>query len=119
MWFLLGGEIMARQFVVISIVLLISVIINVAFVFEKIAGNVPVASESETPIATQRGANSRFENRVDLLSDFIVELTALKNIATKEKAENTIKATEKLLTIKQSQISVFDTDKAQKPRGRD
>lgn len=110
---------MARQFVVLSIVLLISVIINVAFVFEKFAGDSQVASVPETPTAMQGGADSRFESQTDLLSGFIVELTALKNIAADEGAENTVKAVEKLLTTKQSQISVFNTDNAQKPIGRD
>jgi hypothetical protein len=90
---------MTKQIFVLSIVLLASIIINVSFVFDKIAVVKKLPNE---PIS------KKVVSKSDLTGEFIVQLLALKNLAVEEGAQKTAKAAETFIIKNQSQFENYE-----------
>lgn len=101
---------MAKQVVGLSIVLLISIIINVAFVFDRIAGKHKTESMTQPKKTIEKQGVGKIGSQSDLVGSFIVELVALKNLATEEGAEMTAKAADMYIMMKKSQFEALDAN---------
>ena len=95
---------MNRPFAVLSMVLLVSVILNVGLIFERVTGKSLICSAVDeaaivpVELAEERGTLD------SAIAIAIVELSALKDMAVRENALGTVKVIEKLLAQKRSKL---------------
>lgn len=111
---------MTRQVIVLSVVLLVSVIINVWFIFDKAMGpEEPKADTSSENLQIQTQQDSELtakqkENILYAFQGFVTQLKSLKMTAQRENASNTVRAIDEMIRLGQSQIAVYSTENALK-----